>query len=124
MFHMQRQRKLPEEHARWVQPGAGGSLGGREEGSGFGEGARGVTASRQGPGQSREGPGSGQPPQSAACAVAPCFPLFLKRGERPDHQLSRLDGKAAPRHLHGCTAGARLEEEDHPHFFLNDAQGH
>ena len=42
MFHMQRQRKLPEEHARWVQLG---------QAWGWGEG--------QGrPGHSLEGPGS------------------------------------------------------------------
>lgn len=43
MFHMQRQRKLPEEHARWVQLGW----------------ARGWGAGQGRPDHSPEGPGNG-----------------------------------------------------------------
>lgn len=133
--HRVRQRGRPHvSHAEAEEAARGarqvGAAGGRGEpgasGGGkwiWGRGTGGhclLPGARPEPGGSWEWP----TPRSAACAVAPCFPPFLKRGERSDHQLSRLDGKAAPRHLHGCTAGAGLEEEDHLRFFLNDSQGH
>ena len=82
MFHMQRQRKLPEEHARWVQPGAGwGTWGGGAGtwggggGVDLGKGHRGSLPPARGQARAGRVLGVADPPEHCVCDGVVLFPV-------------------------------------------------
>ena len=73
MFHMQRQRKLPEEHARWVQPGGAWGVGRREVD--LGKGHRGSLPPARGQARAGRVLGVADPPERCVCGGAVLSPV-------------------------------------------------